>query len=465
MSCYNNPCGKRRCSDCGASCCKHTDDSCCNLRIDWVPHTNCAISVSDGKCSDTLDLCPGIKKCQTVTHMDFNNQTGCIEFQNEKYIYTDGTEGTLEKVCVSDFYPFINVFNLNDVEFDDELAGNCYEFIYKKDISCGNGCKSKTDHWENWNINSPGALVDSMDYVRGATEDGCPVYLDKPDNCSFLMFSPSCTAPTGEWQAWKIPQAGDCEMEPDADGYYKVLKLDDCGCPTECKMPVMPAGMAALNYQRDSVPDDPDFPWYYGCYNDRINLHLQENASRYFGKYDLKVTVNYGIQAIKSDVFSFNYNWRSIVVPGIVGNNPERRTDEAGSILQNWAAVGSFTQAGHHFPWGSSSLRGSFTFIVPKGKEAYLHHEFRIRVAPEDMQYGVPSGQTWPDYLKNSNYDGKRVPDTEATLNRVKWPASRLNALQVLIEPTNGSMSYDPVVDPERAQLDAPVDDIPQPYI
>lgn len=463
MGCYENPCNKcHSCSKCGSSCCEHKNDCCCNAKLEWVPHTSCTINWTDGKCSSQLDLCPGIKNCQTVTHMDFNHQTGCIEYQNEKYIYTDGAESVLETVCVSDFYPFINIYNLNDVEFDDDLAGNCYEFIYKKDISCGNGCKSKSDHWENWNINSPGALVDSMDYVRGATEDGCPVYLDKPDNCSFLMFSPSCSAPTGEWQAWKIPEADDCEMEPDEEGFYKVLKLDDCGCPMECKMPVMPAGMTALNYQRDSIPDDPDFPWYYGCYNDRINLHLEANAPRYFGKYDLKVTINYGVQAIKSDGYPFNYNWRSIVVPGIVGE--DRHTDFEGSILQNWAAVGSFTQSGLHYPWGSSSLRGSFTFVVPKGKEAYLHHEFRVRVAPSDMQYGKPV-LSWPNYLKNSDYDGKRVPDSEATLDAAKWPASRLNALQVLIEPTSGTTDLDPVKDEYRNQLDAPEDDIPQPYL
>lgn len=457
MSCYKNPCSKcgSSCGKCGASCCEHKNDCCCNLHVDWVPHTNCAISVSHDNCSDTLDLCPGIKKCQSVTHMNFNDQTGCIEYQNEKYVYSDGTEDTLETVCVSDFYPFIGICNLNDVECVD-LAGNCYEFIYKKDISCGDGCKSKGDHWENWNINSPGALVDSLDYIRGATEDGCPAYLDKPDNCSFLMFSPSCVAPTGEWQAWKIPRAGNCEMEPDENGYYKVLKLDDCGCPTECKMPVMPAGMTAINYQRDSVPDDPDFPWYYGSYNDTVNLHLAQNAARYFGKFDLKVTVNYGIQAIKSSATE-GYNVRSIVTPGITGET--RRSDMEGSILQGNVAVGYMSNEPASWdssniramPWGSLSLRGSFTFIVPKGKEAYLHHELRIRTM-----------SSFPNYYHHK--DGQRVPDTEATLNRITGPATRLNGLQILIEPTQGSTDFDPVKDEYRNQLDSPVDDIPQPY-
>lgn len=456
QGCYTNPCGKcNSCNKCGASCCEHKNDCCCNLHLDWVPHTNCAISISHDNCSDTLDLCPGIKKCQTVTHLNFNDQTGCIEYQNEKYVYTDGTEESLELVCVSDFYPFINVCNLNDVQCAD-LPGNCYEFIYKKDVECGDGCKSKGDHWENWNIFSPGALVDSMDYIRGASADGCPVYLDKPENCSFLIFSPSCEAPTGEWQAWKIPRAEDCEMEPDDDGYYQVLTLDDCGCPKECNLPVIPQGMTALNYQRDSVPDDPDFPWYYGSYNDRINLHLADNAPRYFGKYDLKVTVNYGVQAVKSDNYSYNYNWRSLVVPAIADET--LRTDMAASILQNWAMAAAKGTSGGQvsggIPWGSSSLRGSTTFIVPKGKEAYLHHEMRIRTP-----------NVFPDYDLHPEYDGKKVPDVEATLNGFLHPATRLNALQVIIEPTAGSTDYDPVKDADRAQLDSPVDSYPQPYL
>lgn len=455
MSCYTNPCGCNPCNPCD------NPKDCNCFHLDWMPHTNCVLSIENGECSDNIDLCPAIKNCQTTTHLDFNNQTGCIEFQNEKYVYTDGAESELEKVCVSEFYPFINVENLNDVDYDNELEGSCYEFIYEKDLSCGDTCKSRNDKWINWNINYPGAKAESIEYIRGATSDGCPVYLDKPDNCSLLVFSPSCSAPSGEWEPYTIPDAGQSEATPDAQGYYHILTKNSCGCIEEKKLPIMPAGMTALNYQRDSVPDDPDFPWYYGCYNDKINLHLADNAPQYFGKYDLKVTINYGVQAIKSDMFPFNYNWRSIVSPGIEGE--DRRTDMEGSILQNWGAAGTFAGGGY-LPWGSTSLRGSFVFMVPKGKEAYLHHEFRIHVTPSDMQYGVPAGQTWPNYLRHSTYDGKRVPDSEATLNHVKWPASRLNALQVIIEPTQGATDFSPVKDDYRDQLDAPVDDIPQPY-
>ena len=273
-----------------------------------------------------------------------------------------------------------------------------------------------------------------------------------PDHCSMLVFDPfcaecgdGCTSPADMWKPYSIPDAGDCEMELDEEGFYKVLVKDDCGCIKECKMPA--ASRAILNYVRDSVPDDSDFPWYYGNYNDHIGLHLRENAAAYFGKFDLKVTINYGVQTIKSDNYNYNYNWRSLVVPVIEGESV--RTTQAASILQNWAMSAAKGTAGGQvaggIPWGSSGLRGSLVFIVPKGKDAYLHHEFRLR-----------STAHFPNYLC-TGADGQKAGD-HLDLNSALYPASRLNALQVLVEPVDGSTNYSPVVDEIRNQLDAPVD-------
>ena len=135
------------------------------------------------------------------------------------------------------------------------------------------------------------------------------------------------------------------------------------------------------------------------------------------------------------------------MVPVVEGE--ETRTESAASILQNWAMAAT---SGTEIPWGTSCLRGSFSFIVPKGKEAYLHHEMRIR-----------TNASFPNYYTGA-WDGQRVPDTEATLDRVLHPATRLNQLQVLIEPTQGTTDYDPVADAYRNQLDPAVDSYPQPY-
>lgn len=278
---------------------------------------------------------------------------------------------------------------------------------------------------------------------------------ENPDACSLLVFNPGCglcpCSPDEQmWKKYVIPEAGDCEVEPDDDGYYKVLVRTDCGCIKECRIPVVPSGMTTINYVRDSVPDDPDFPWYYGQYNDKINLYLAQNASQYFGKYALEVTVNYGIQVVKPDAGE-NVNFRSLVVPVIEGETVN--VEKEASILQSWAMThGSVNNPAivPHIPWGTTSLRGSFTFIVPKGKEAYLHHEFRLRTTA-----------SFPNYATNA-LDGKRVPDDIAgQVDRMPYDASRLNALQVIVKPTFGTMNMSPRVDDERQQLDAAVDEYP----
>lgn len=441
-------CSKCRINPCNT--CKKCDRDCeQRVTIDWVPNTACTIGITFDGITDTLALVDGIQNCETKTHIAFNKSVCGIEYKNELYEATDGAEGYIETIYATDIASCINLEDLANVE--DEVPENCALLVYRADSNCGHGCTGIEDTWMHWYAAEN--LIDGVHWLAGFTADGCLAALDAPaDSCSLLVFDPDCEG-NEEWKPYTIPNAETCELEAE-DGYYKVLKKNDCGCIEECKLPVVPAGMTALNYERDSVPDDPDFPWYYGNYNDHINLHLAENAPTYFGKYDLKVTVNYGVQAIKSDLFDYNYNWRSLVVPVVEGDIV--RTTQCASILQNWgmSAIRG-TGAGQvtwGIPWGSSSLRGSFTFIVPKGKEAYLHHEYRIRTNESSKTY---------DYFYTP-VDGKRVPDSEAQINSILYPASRLNALQVIIEPTQGSTSYEPATDPYRGQLDSPVDTYPQ---
>ena len=271
------------------------------------------------------------------------------------------------------------------------------------------------------------------------------------DSCDLLVFDPGCTAcgdackpKPAMWRKYHIPDADGCEVEVDSEGYYHVLVKDDCGCIKECRLPVMPNGSSIVNYVRDSVPDDPDFPWYYGCYNDRINLYLSQNFGQWFGKYDLEVTINYGVQCVRPGQ-GMNVNWRSLLLPIVEGE--AQRVDMMSSILQDDATTRDNTN-NVMIPWGSKSMRGSFTFIVPKGKEAYLHHEFRLRTKDSHANYAL-----------NPTYDGKKVPDDIAgSVDRMPYNASRLHALQVLVKPARGITSFDPVKDADRTQLDDPVD-------
>ncbi len=272
------------------------------------------------------------------------------------------------------------------------------------------------------------------------------------DSCDLLVYNPYCSdcgdgckPKEARWTNYHIPDAGDCVIDLDDEGYYHVLVKDDCGCIKECRLPVAPDGSVAISYIRDSVPDDPDFPWYYGCYNDTINLHLAENASQYFGKYDLEITVNYGIQVVHSTA-SPNTNFRSLVVP--VAEDSEIDATMFSSILQDQSTVSHKSEP--YLPWGTVCLRSSFVFYVPKGKEAYLHHEFRLRTHDSHAAYATNA------------LDGQKVPDDIAgQVDKMAYTGSRLNALQIVVKPARGTSNTNPVVDAERTQLDAPVDVYP----
>lgn len=270
------------------------------------------------------------------------------------------------------------------------------------------------------------------------------------DSCDLLVYNPYCSEcgdgckpKNARWTNYHIPDAGDCEIELDDEGYYHVLVKDDCGCIKECKLPVMADGSVQISYIRDSVPDDPDYPWYYGAYNDTINLHLTENAAAFFGKYDLEVTVNYGIQVLHPTAAP-NTNFRSLLVP--VAEDSEVDATMFSSTLQSQSTV---LGTSPYIPWGTVCLRGSLVFYVPKGKEAYLHHEFRLR------------GPGTAEYLTNP-LDGQKVPDNIAgQIDTMLYTASRLNALQIVVKPARGTSNTQPVVDPEREQLDPAIDVYP----
>ena len=268
-----------------------------------------------------------------------------------------------------------------------------------------------------------------------------------PDHCSMLVFDPfcaecgdGCTSPADMWKPYSIPDAGDCVVPLDEDGYYKVLVKDDCGCIKECRLPAKPDDEDKIIYLRDSTPEDPDYPWYYGIYNETINLYLAKNVPKWFGKYDLEITVNYDVQVILSYKCK-NTNYRSLVVPCVEGQRGDAAYDS--SILQGQSTWEDKISPMRGTPWGTVTQRSSITFVVPKGKEAYLHHEFRLR-----------SAESFPKYVENP-LDGQKVPDEIASqYNVIPCTASRLHALQCIIKPTSGEVDKNPTRDEIRNQLD-----------
>lgn len=281
------------------------------------------------------------------------------------------------------------------------------------------------------------------------------VSLSNVDSCSYLVYNPFCSdcgdgcrPKDAMWTFQHIDDAGGCEMELDSEGYYHVLIKDGCGCIKECRMPAIPDGSVQISYIRDSVPDDPDFPWYYGAYNDTINLHLRENAPQFFGKFDLEVTINYGIQVVHSTA-SPNTNFRSLLVPVAEGTTIDPTMFS--SVLQGESIVSHQVP---YIPWGTVCMRGSLVFYVPKGKEASLHHEFRL-ITRESAMSGAP-------YYATNALDGQRVPDDIAgQVDRMLYTGSRLNALQIVVKPARGTSNTSPTTDAYRDQLDPAVDVYP----
>ena len=325
---------------------------------------------------------------------------------------------------------------------------------------------NETDTKLSTNYTSSALIYDAekhQDIITGAQlgslikmEDLRDTESSNADSCDLMVFNPFCTEcgdgckpKNARWTNYHIPDAGDCEIPLDDDGYYHVLIKDDCGCIKECRLPAIPDGSVQISYVRDSVPEDPDFPWYYGIYNDTINLHLADNAPAYFGKYDLEITVNYGIQIVHPTVAP-NTNFRSLVIPNV--QDTEIDATMFSSVLQGQSTV-SFNAP--ESPWGTVSMRGSLVFYVPKGKEASLHHEFRLRTKASSM--GPPVG----GYVTNP-LDGQKVPDDIAgQIDKMTYTASRLNALQIVVKPARGTSNTHPVTDPDRSQLDPAVDVYP----
>lgn len=370
----NCNCNRNNCNNCGPiPDCNPCNDNC--TRVEYVPGTACTIAITSDGCTTTFNLHDGVKACETDTRLWFDRATACINLEAERHTDT---------ICLCEMLESVELGCLGDVDFE------------------------------------------------------------KLRPCDIPVFDPYCDGPcadcaddrTGKWVNYHIPDAGDCVMSADDDGYYKVLAKNECGCIIECRVPIVPKDGSRIAQLRDSTPDDPDFPWYYGCYNEnKIPLLLKQICPEYFGKFDLEILVTYGVQVVRSDA-SPNANFRSLVVPYAEGETVDKHIIERrASILQDDVSVIAAKKEEEgmddkqSIPWGSKSMRGVLQMIVPKGKEAYLRHEFRLRTM-----------SSFPNYATN-DLDGQRVPDEDAAVvDKMKYVASRLNALVVTVRPASGNI-------------------------
>lgn len=285
-------------------------------------------------------------------------------------------------------------------------ADSYIQYSSERDISGCNGDKTEPDRIYICDLLSLGSLNCLGD-----------VAAEEPKSCDILVYDPcsgddECEACIGsdnvkKWTAYTIPDAGDCEVEADEDGFYKVLTKNEHGCIVECR--VRELGDTYQYVLRDSVPDDPDWPFTYGNFTENIPLLLSTHVPRLFGKSDLEVRIEYGYGTGHPDG-SPVVNMKSIVIP-----------TQAGGI-SDWVNNAIVIQGTTAMPWGTFEGQASRTVLVPKGRELNLAHTVEVR-----SQSSVPNKYTTPN-------DG----GTYAGVGQAATNFSRLHALTITVRATRG---------------------------
>lgn len=162
----------------------------------------------------------------------------------------------------------INLDDLRNTNIDQSLDGYCYELIYRKWAECGEGCYSATDSWANFNINTEDALQNGIQYVRGANQFGCPVYLDQPTDTTeywWGMWRPNDTG-NGLQFGYIQPEPVD-ELPTDDDGNIVVISQKPNGQPV--------VGSIAANFCANAVE--------FTCRNasPQVNTYFTPNSTTF----------------------------------------------------------------------------------------------------------------------------------------------------------------------------------------
>ena len=301
MSCSScmerNPCGckdkKKSCDDCPV--------------VDWVPNTACTIGVTMNGCTDTLELKQGIQNCETKTHYGQNPVTGCLEYQNELYVATDGAEGYIESVCPVDIAKFINLEDLANVE--DETPEQCSLLIYHADANCGPGCQGLADSWVHWYANEN--LTNGLHFVAGFNEEGCLEALDVPADVNEFWWG--MWRPTGDngIEFGYIQPEEVAELPTDENGDPIVISQTPDGKPVVGTIPMncllnnimMNLGSDIFGTFR-IIQNTPDFKSTFNKHNGRFTITW--NDWNYNGG-QIQSHAGTGVISGKMD-FSFQFN-------------------------------------------------------------------------------------------------------------------------------------------------------------
>lgn len=204
-----NVCGKPDCGGCKPPCFSGSVD----IQVDpydssywWFDINGIAskVKIPEGNETDTV--------------LSTNYSGAYLNYKAEKHT---------DKVTGAQLGSLINVKDLRDTDIDEGLDGNCYELVFRKFAECGEGCKSAADKWMNFNVNTDDIKRNGIRFVRGANENGCPVYLDVPtdtDQYWFGMWRPNSTG-TGIEFGYKQPDYVDT-LPKDNLGNTIVMSVD-----------------------------------------------------------------------------------------------------------------------------------------------------------------------------------------------------------------------------------------------
>lgn len=199
-----------------------------------------------------VTICGATKKvkapcCPDIdTYLTANYSNGTLIYKSEYH------EDVITGPQLGDI---INLEDLRDVDINKGLDGHCYELIYRKWAECGDGCRSAADKWENFNINTDGALRNGIKYVRGANEFGCPVYLDVPPTTNeywWGMWRPNDTG-TGLEFGYIQPEKVD-SLPKDENGNSLVLSQTPEGKPIIAPIAASLCARAKEFVARQSLP-------------------------------------------------------------------------------------------------------------------------------------------------------------------------------------------------------------------
>lgn len=158
--------------------CRHNCD--CDKGCDPARYSQCQCTIEASPYDPTqwIMACNGMNHKIRIPKISETDTTLSTNYTNATLNYK--AERHRDVITGAQLGDIINVEDLRDTDIDASLVGTCYEFIYHKYADCGEGCASVSDKWINFNINSPGAKQDYLQYIRGSNSYGCPVYLDTP---------------------------------------------------------------------------------------------------------------------------------------------------------------------------------------------------------------------------------------------------------------------------------------------